>query len=166
MHVYLETTVFCWIFDAALTAEIASDLLEILAKPDLKFVTSRKALDEVRKTPDPIKRLRLECSVALVEKKTSQVGFPSPQVYGGMLYGGFLWQSSPLLCQLQNVFDPADAEHVFHAIRAKCRYFLTLDKKTILKRVRRKPSVLKPLCGDLEFCSPAEMVARLRAPAS
>lgn len=78
------------------------------------------------------------------------------------MIGYDLWFfNKPLLKKLRNIFDSDDAEHIFQAIVGGCRYFITIDKKTILNRVEDKKVLLEEICPDLEFVSPSELLKKL-----
>jgi hypothetical protein len=70
--------------------------------------------------------------------------------------------TDPLYEQLSSIFDPDDAEHIVHAVREDCDYFLTLDEESILKRARAHTSAVTALCRKLKFVSPQDLAVELR----
>jgi hypothetical protein len=80
--------------------------------------------------------------------------------YGEGPYSGG-W-TDPIYQALKAVFDPADAAHIAHAVHSNCEYFLTLDQKTILDRVKKHAAAVKDACGGLRFVTPEQLVQELR----
>lgn len=56
-----------------------------------------------------------------------------------------------LLRELREMFDPADAEHIYQAIEGGCRYFLTTDQKTIIDRIPAYEEKVNSLCRGMRF---------------
>jgi hypothetical protein len=88
-----------------------------------------------------------------------------PLVRTGSRCGRSPW-IDPLLAELQKIFDADDAEHITLAVRSSCDYFLTLDEKTILSRVRSYSDRLNVLWGEIEFVNPEQLAKRLSTPSS
>jgi hypothetical protein len=73
------------------------------------------------------------------------------------LAGGGWMEIDPLYEELNAIFDD-DAEHIFQAVMANCDYFITFDKKTILKRVSRNKHELQKICGTMRLVSPEDAI--------
>ena len=65
-----------------------------------------------------------------------------------------------LLRKLEQVFDPPDAEHIYQAIQGGCRYFVTLDKKSILDRIEPNQALLDTICNGMEFLPPSDLLVK------
>jgi hypothetical protein len=81
---------------------------------------------------------------------------------GAAPLGGGAVYADPLLVQLWGIFDPGDARHVFQAIKSDCSYFLTLDRKTILARVKSKSVDLAKICPNLRFVTLTQLAEQIQ----
>lgn len=161
--VYLDTCVLSRIVDARIKEKPAAAYAEIVKKRDVQLVTSDKTHAEVLKTTSPVRNSLLQFLVALVERVPLRVvefsGALGGAPLGVMYLGGAI--TDPLLGELRQIFDPDDATHIAHAVRAGCNYFLTLDDATILSRARSNAERVKVLCESLEFVDPEKLAERL-----
>lgn len=85
---------------------------------------------------------------------------PSSQAAFNSAGGG----EDPVFSSLKRVFELDDAEHIFQAVKAKCDYFLTLDRSTIIDRVHSNRDFLARICPNMEIVDPGSLLARLRTP--
>jgi predicted nucleic acid-binding protein len=165
IRVYLDTNVVSRLVDLRISADRAR-AYEILSNlPDVRFVTSEKAREEVRRATGQQKTAVLQLLVSFLDKvQTSTLehsGAYGEGAYGEGPYGGG-W-TDPVYQTLRVIFDPADAAHITHAVRSKCDYFLTLDQRTILDRVEQSETAVKEACGSLRFVTPEQLVQHLQA---
>jgi len=70
--------------------------------------------------------------------------------------GGAWTEIDPLYKELNAIFDDDDAEHIFQAVRARCDYFITFDKKTILNRASKSQNEVQKICGTMRSVSPKD----------
>jgi hypothetical protein len=126
----------------------------------LQFLTSHKSHEEILRTSDSAKNAMLQFVFTLVTKTQFRVlewgGAIGAAPLGAVPLGGS-W-TDQLLTDLREIFDQDDAEHITHAARANCHYFLTLDEATILSRARKHNLRLEKLCPNLTFVSPEDLV--------
>lgn len=88
-------------------------------------------------------------------------------LYGRARYGTTRYASSGheedfIFTALKKIFEGDDAVHIFQAAKGKCQFFLTLDKKTIIKRANRYEEVLRGLTPKLRYVGPRELVDILK----
>ena len=69
--------------------------------------------------------------------------------------------TDPTYARLKYIFDDDDAEHIVHALRAKCDYFMTLDQKTILHRAMDHAEEVASICGQMLLLSPRGVVKEI-----
>ena len=143
IKVYTDTNILSRIPDPNTSQKIL-DVLEKLSEIEhIDFVTSAKTNKEICKTSNRNKLTRLKLLYKLMAKikvtniKDFRPALLGVSTLGSMAYGG-MDVEVPLFCALKKIFDKDDSEHIFHAIKAQCDYFLTLDQKTILNRVKKR----------------------------
>jgi len=71
-------------------------------------------------------------------------------------------REDPLFTKLKQIFDKDDAELIFQAEKNNLDYFLTLDKRTILNRLREKEDQLKEIGLKVKIVSPSQLVKELQ----
>ena len=155
---YLDTCIVSGLAKGDLDESNQAALLRVLKarkRGDLEIVTSSVAADEINAIP-PDHRLEHEVmynlldDVHLAAKHQTHSGLTLLGAGGGR-------REHPMLRSLRALLpDENDAVHVFQAARNECRYFLTTDRRTILKY--RDP--IKE-CSEVEVVSPAELVESL-----
>jgi predicted nucleic acid-binding protein len=157
---YIDSCIVSRVADLRISNSSATALARIASCGRLAFVTSDKTLQEILQASDPKRRAILQFILALLDK----VQFRTLQLSGaiggapiGSLPIGGQW-TDPLWLELQAIFDRDDAEHITQAVRANCDFFLTLDKSTILDRVKTNSAAVTNLCGRLRVVSPEELV--------
>jgi hypothetical protein len=165
VKVYLDANILSRFTDyprSRLTEDEKRAIGELADVDEINFVTSRKALDEFQRSGDPDRRELLKLLYRLMSKIPSTDLFAA-SLYGEALYGDALYGGAPddLYVQLKALFDNADAQHIFQAIKGRCDYFLTLDTKTILRRVRVYEKEVAAVAGGLRFGTPAELAAEI-----
>ena len=83
---------------------------------------------------------------------------------GSVYIGAAAVMTDPDLAELQEVFDTDDAEHILHAARSGCAYFLTTDTTTILNRVPANWPQMAAGRGGMLIVSAAQLIAELDNP--
>jgi hypothetical protein len=163
-RVYIETSVVSRFDDGRTKRADWAALGTLLSRSDLEWVSSSLTRGELAQATDPAKRDRLVTLARQlyaegrwhVVERSSALGRAA---LGRMVLGGS--SRHPLLTALMQVFDPADAEHIAQARLTGCRFFLTLDRRTILDRVPTMPAALVAQLAPLELCSPTSLLRRL-----
>jgi predicted nucleic acid-binding protein len=161
--VYLDTNVVSRLVDLRITDERARAYAVLADAPQLRFVTSDKARDEVRRATSQTRTAVLQLLVSFLEKVQSRT-LEHSGAFGEGAFGegafGEGW-TDPVYQKLKGVFDAADAAHITHAVHSQCDYFLTLDERTILNRVEQHRDLVKEACGQMQFVTPERLVAEL-----
>lgn len=167
VKVYLDTNIILRVRDARIKEEDA-DALRILSENPRILYTSKKTKREIERFEDLKGKAQLLIIYNLIQKIPEQNIIESiPALYNAVMYneatyGGFARREDPLFTGLKKIFDGDDAEHIFQAEKHKLDYFLTLDKKTILNRVREKQNQLKALGLKIHFVCPKELIDELK----
>jgi len=162
--IYLDTNILSRIPDLRVSESTASALSALVNLGGIKFVTSQKTRNEILRTKNASRGSILQFIYALIEKVPMQTVYFSGCVGGAPLGAtplGGDW-TDPLWADLKTIFDPDDAEHIVHAIRSNCDYFLTLDEKTILDRAKFNQDAVGKMSGRLKYVSPEELVAMIK----
>ena len=158
--VYLDTNIISRIPDLQVDEDTASALAKLAGMGMIRFVTSQKTKQEILKTPNPHRNSLLQFLHALIEKiRTTPVyysGAIGAAPLGATPIGGD-W-TDPSYARLKRIFDNDDAEHIVQALRANCDYFMTLDDKTILSRVKKHAVEVSSICGQMFLLSPEDVV--------
>jgi hypothetical protein len=65
--------------------------------------------------------------------------------------------------KLKKIFKNGDEVHIYNAIKADCKYFLTLDYKTVLNKIKKDEvkMKIKEISPDLEFVDPKKLLKRI-----
>lgn len=161
--VYLDVNILSRIPDLRVTEGTANALQAISRSGKFKFVTSQKTLQEILQTQDAKRSAMLQFLFMLLEKVKFHTVYYSGCVGGAPIGATPIngdWEDS-LYVNLKGYFDPDDAEHIVQAVRAKCDFFLTLDKDTILDRATAHEEGISRLCGKMAFVSPEQLYARM-----
>jgi hypothetical protein len=166
MHlVYLDTNIISRI-DGRLKAHQRSALASFAARRDITLASSAVTRKEVEKTRDSGRRSELFRILAALEQLPWQIveasvgGLNSVALNTAALNGAVLMRH-PLLTSLEDLFDTEDALHIAQARISGCRFFLTLDRTTILSRRSSMIPSLSAALEPLEICDPVEIIARL-----
>jgi hypothetical protein len=135
MSAYLDTCIVSGLVKEDL-AESELDALAIILRLHkdgrLEVVTSAVTEGELSRLPDDVRRRHLTIYTLLHDVPVSEVDYTDS---GLMLMGvGGGRRDKPLYAELKSMLpDEPDAQHVFQAIDARVRYFVTTDEKTILR---------------------------------
>jgi hypothetical protein len=76
----------------------------------------------------------------------------------GALPFGASW-TDPVYAGLREIFTPADAHHIFLALKGGCDHFLTLDRSTILRPAVEYRERLPDLCGNMTIVYPSMLLS-------
>jgi len=158
MRIYVDNCVIGLIVDTAPEADELAAFVNITARSDLELVVSGKTSEELRRAQDRLKGQKLQILANLLKRVHSVQEISA--AYGASAYGELPYAgewTDPLLVGLRTIFEPDDADHVFQAARSGCRYFLTVDRRTILDRAAKHKADLTALCPDLDFVSPVTL---------
>ena len=141
-------------------------LEKICKKNCIDFVTSPITLEEFNKTPQAHIRVALKVFYKLINK--------IPNVNFIKFEGGLSFPLSfpinfgtavkdELYKKLKKIFKNGDEVHIYNAIKADCKYFLTLDYETILDIIKkdRVSIVLKEICPDMQFVDPKTLLEKI-----
>lgn len=65
--------------------------------------------------------------------------------------------------RLKKIFKNGDEVHIYNAIKSDCKYFLTLDYKTVLNKVKKDgvKMEIKEICPYLEFVDPKTFLKKI-----
>lgn len=161
IRVYLDTNLISRMRDDRLRASdaLALEQLSEFAR-QIQYVTSDKLTNEVARTSDPKTRGVLLLLAAIIEKVPWEIHEMSG-TFGGAPFGALPFGGSwtdPIYAGLREIFDPADAHHVFLAIRGGCDHFLTLDRNSIIHPAKEKRERLSELCGKMTIVDPPTLL--------
>ncbi len=186
IKVYLDTCILSKLRADTIEEEQLKSLGKICDYDYIDFVTSKKMLEEFIQTPKETIRIILKVIYKLINKipyksiskpevisfdwangrlvqivKTNSINFDWA---GGQLEPVII--STPveedLFLELKNIFPHKDdVEHIYQAVKGGCKYFMTLDENSILKKSKKFSARLKTICPDLEFVDPKALVDKL-----
>ncbi len=159
--VYLDTNILSRIPDPQVPEQTAHALAKLTRLGGIKFVTSDKSKQEILKTPNQQRNSLLQFLHALINKVPLYTVHYSGALGMAPLNAtpvGGDW-TDPTYAKLTRIFEPDDAEHIVQALRAGCDYFMTLDVKTILNRVRANLAEVQEISGPMRFVAPEELVS-------
>ena len=161
--IYLDTNILSRIPDLKVSEETANALAKLAGLGMIRFVTSQKTKQEILRTSSQQRSSLLQFLYALIEKVPTYTVHYSGAIgaapIGATPIGGD-W-TDPAYSELKRIFDADDAEHIIQALRAKCDYFMTLDRKTILNRAQHHLNELKGVCGGMALLSPEDLVCHI-----
>lgn len=170
--VYLDTNIISRINDLRTKEKEIQALAEIsekYQKNEIKIFTSAKAKEEIQKIDDEKKKglILFFCNLItniplanLIEHTSACFGSIA---FGTSTFGGGGSAENPLFTKLKSFFDVDDAEHIFQAEKSELDYFLTLDKKTILNRVKQNQRKFDDIGLKIKIVSPSDFAETLKA---
>ncbi len=166
--IYLDTCIFSKLLQDNIDDDQLASLEELSNYEEISLVTSQKTLDEVSDTPD-IRRRR---SLKLLFKFVKQVYAPPHTRNFSPLFGdapfGAPWGQSGTITEeiysrLLKVFKPDDSEHIYNAKKAECDYFLTLDYKSLLKKIPNNEKEIRIAIDPMKIVDPISLVEELES---
>jgi predicted nucleic acid-binding protein len=146
------------------------DALEELSEDSkLKFYTSEKTKREIDKYQNLKKQGYLKFIYSWLNKipEKNIIEF-IPATFNSVAFNEATFNGGAnsedlLFTNLKQFFDKDDAEHIFQAEKNKLDYFLTLDEKTILNRIKREPDRFKKLHLKIQIVLPSQLVNKLKS---
>jgi len=165
--IYLDSNL---IFDPSKIENIKeneAEALEILAdlkqKEEIEFYTSEKTKREIEKHKNIKKKGILKFYYSFIqnipEKNIIKSAIFNEIGFNEVTFNGRV--EDQLFTELKQIFDQNDAEHIFQAEKINLDYFLTLDKKTILNRIKQNANRFKKLNLKIHIVSPTQLVQEL-----
>ncbi len=137
--VYLDTCIISGLAKEDLTEKELNALMELLKlhkKGEVSLVTSSVTMQELEKIPSTARRKHeliylLLKDIPISRAKWTDSGLTLMGVGGGS-------REDPLYTKLKEILpDENDRHHVFQALKSKSTYFVTTDRKTILKHNKK-----------------------------
>lgn len=128
------------------------------------FYTSEKTKEEIEKHKNSKKREVLLEEYDIIGKIPNEniIKFTSALfnavMFNAATFNGSYSAENPLLIKLKTLFDKDDAEHIFQAEKSNMGFFLTLDKKTIIDRIIRKPNEFRKIGLRINIVSPVDLL--------
>lgn len=169
--IYLDTNIVSRINDLRVKDVDITALCTIAEKYNLgevQFFTSKKTLDEIQKIEDSKKKgmisffYHLIVNIPTANLVDHVSGGLGSAPFGAAPLGGGYSRENPLFKKLKTLFDPDDAEHILHAEKSNIEFFLTLDKETILDRVKNEKEKFDNIGLKIKITSPQELVSMLQ----
>ena len=167
VKVYLDANL---IFDPSkidnIIQEEAEALKSLSESPRIKFYVSEKVKKEIEKHKNPKKKDYLLFLYNLIQKIPEENIIKSGATLNSAMLNSVMLNEGtsedPLFTKLKQIFDKDDAELIFQAEKNDLDYFLTLDKRTILNRLREKEEQLKEIGLKVRIVSPSQIVKELQ----
>jgi len=167
IKVYVDNCVFSKLLrDTINDKEQLKALEKIYDCNYINLVVSEEIFKEFVKTKEDNIRIALKLFYKLIKKiDTANIirfeggwSFPwkFPRTFGTAV-------KDKNFLKLKKIFKNRDEVHIYNAIKADCKYFLTLDYKTILNTVKKDGVLaeIKEICPDLEFVDPKTFLERI-----
>jgi hypothetical protein len=165
IKVYLDTCILSNLRADKIKEEQLTALDKISDYENIVFVTSDKMLDEFLKTTEDRIRITLKILYKLITKIPSK---PFIRIEGGLRFPlkfpmSFGEQVEDKLFSSLKVIFPHkdDVEHIYQATNGGCKYFMTLDEDSILKKAKKFLVELNKICPNLEFVDPVILLKKL-----
>lgn len=165
IKVYLDTCILSNLRADKIKEEQLTALDKISDYENIVFVTSDKMLDEFLKTTEDRIRITLKILYKLITKIPSKSFI---RIEGGRVYPKTYPKTysheveDELFSSLKVIFPHMDdAEHIYQAAEGGCKYFMTLDENSILKKAKKFLIELNKICPNLEFVDPVILLKKL-----
>lgn len=167
IKVYVDNCVFSKLLRNTINDEEQLKALEKICDCDyIELFASEEILKEFVKTKENNIRIALKMYYKLINK------IPNANIIrfeGGL---SFPWSfpisfgtavEDEIFSRLKKIFKNGDEVHIYNAIKADCKYFLTLDYKTILDTIKKDRILaeIKEICSDLEFVDPKKLLEKM-----
>jgi hypothetical protein len=165
IKVYLDTCILSNLKADKIKEDQLNALDKISDYENIVFVTSDKMLEEFLKTTEDRIRITLKILYKLIIKIPSKPFF---RIEGGRSYPKtypktyFRKVEDELFTNLKIIFPHrGDVEHIYQAAVGECKYFMTLDENSILKKANKFLDQLNNICPNLEFVDPVTLIDKL-----
>lgn len=128
------------------------------------FYTSEKTKEEIEKHKNPTKREALLEEYDIIGKIPSEniIRFTSASfnvvTFNAATFNGSCSVENPLFTKLKTIFDKPDDEHIFQAEKSNMDFFLTLDGRTIIDRIKKKPDEFRKIGLRVNIVSPVDLL--------
>jgi len=164
--IYLDTNIISRRIDSNSTKVEIKALEEIsiqYSQNKVKLFTSIKAKEELEKINDENRKgmilffYNLIRNIPYSNYMLHKGSFGDDMFFGDIVLSGWS-EEGQILKKLKKFFDIDDAEHIFQAEKSQIDYFLTLDKKTILNRIKNKPKQFQDIGLNIKIVSPIELI--------
>lgn len=147
--------------------DVDRDALDTLCDLDnIDLTTSRKSLDEFLNYKGRDLRVALKLIYKIINKTPSRPSLSYSGGWGSAPWGTMSWGGGSTQdikrTKLREIFDLIDADHIYEASESNCQYFLTLDRKTILKRYSKRKTEVDSLIGNMRIVSPTDLLKNFK----
>jgi len=167
IKVYIDNCVFSKLLRNTINDKEQLKALEKIYDCDyIDLVVSEEIFKEFVKTKEDNIRIALKLFYKLIKKIDTaniirfeggfSVPFSFPFNVGKVV-------KDEIFLRLKKIFKNGDEAHIYNAIKADCKYFLTLDRKTILNIIKKDSVsiVLKEACPDMQFVDPKTLLEKI-----
>lgn len=169
LRIYLDASLIIDFSKADNIEQSEIDAIQIITEkiPQLLY-TSEETKKEIEKHENPKKKGLLLISYNLYAKIPEENIIKSePALFNNIMFNEATFNGSVnredfLFTKLKTFFDENDAKHIFQAEKNNLDYFLTLDRKTILKRIGEKSKEFGDLKLKIKFVSPTQLINKLK----
>lgn len=141
VKIYIDTNIFSRSTDYRLKEADAKALSRIVkSRKDVELYTSEKTREEISRHGGEAEKNYIEFIMEIFGVIPEEnfihhySGAFGSAPLGAAPLGGGGSREDPIYRTLRGIFEIDDAQHIFQAIKSGAKYFLTLDKKTILSR--------------------------------
>lgn len=168
MKIYLDTCTLSFLYKKDVDIKQAEALLSIIKNKDLEIVTSAMTKVEIDNAQNDYDRVVLNILYEMVGKVYA---IPPKIPYSGRIgetpwgvpLGSSGYITDAIYVTLEPFFkDKNDVAQIYYAVKTKCDYFLTVDKKTILKPYEKNRSVFDELIKPTKIVDPLTLVVQLK----
>jgi len=162
--VYVDNCILSRIIDLRFKKSTGVAIEKLCDLDEVEMVTSSKTLDEFLNTTEDKKRTALRLLFKLISKiKKKEPMIFYPATFGGVpfgtaTFGGGYSATDPVFEKINKIFDKDDSDHIYQAFKNGCQYFLTLDKETILNRVKKYKKELDLIPLNMKLVDPTGLV--------
>jgi len=170
VKIYLDAN---FIFDHSKIENMKEDEVNVLEKlldwsnkhkDNINFYTSEETKKEIENHKNVKKRAILKLYYNLITKVSKEKIIKSA-IFNGAIFNSNTFNGSKedsLYKKLKQLFDEDDAKHIFQAERSNLDYFLTLDNKTILNRIKENLEEFEKLNLKIKISSPSDLINELK----
>lgn len=165
--VYVDTCILSRIVDLRFSKSTAIAIDKLCDLDMIELVTSPKTLEEFINTINSKKKTALKLLYKLISKlQNKETVIYTPATWGSGRWGESVWgggstSEDPIYSKIKEIFDKDDTDHIYQAIKNDCKYFLTLDKRTILNPAKKYQNELDLILLDMEFVDPTDLINKL-----
>jgi len=167
IKVYIDNCVFSKLLRNTIDDKEQLKALEKIYDCDyINLVVSEEIFKEFIKTKEDNIRIALKLFYKLIKK------IPNANIIRFEGGWSFPWKypknfgtavKDKIFLRLKKIFKNGDEVHIYNAIKADCKYFLTFDYETILDTIKKDRVIaeIKEICSDLEFVDPKTLLEKM-----